>query len=136
MTAGRAVAFTLVLLSLACVPGATPAEKAVETLAVREKALNARDLDLYMTTIAPGYGGSATGPAAIRARASRLFEGIDAIRYSTDERSVYEEPDGRVRVIQRFVMELEREGVRRNLAGREEIFLTPLDGRMLIVDGL
>lgn len=134
--------FAAAALALALLAGCTaPAQPAkpdaavARTLALREDGFNRKDLALYMRAVSPRYGGDATGYTRIETRAKALFSAIDKITYTSSERQVYDEPP-RVRVVQRYAMELEKGGERISRSGQEQLYLERDGADYKIVDGL
>jgi hypothetical protein len=112
-------------------------KQANQSLLNRERGLNEKNLKLYLSAVSSQYGGDPTGFTRIQARAEALFGSIDEISYTSSERSLYREDDGRVRVIQRFAMDLKRAGKTKSLSGQEQLYLIQdRDGNFRIVDGL
>lgn len=129
------------LVAAALLLGACQERPAVQlevdkTMGRRESGLNKKDLALYMSAVSNRYGGDATGYTRIEKRATVLFREIDAITYTSSERQIYEEPDERVRVVQRYAMELNRKGERISRSGQEQLYLVKEGGTLKIVDGL
>lgn len=153
------IVLTAALLA-GCPKADTSHSEVEQTLTDRENGLNRRDLALYLSAVSRDYGKDVTGYtdaatiatfATLEKRATRLFGMLEQIRYTSSERSLYDETDGRVRVIQRYVMELyPRQATattaapvtaeRRNfksLSGQEQLWLVrEADGRWRIVAGL
>lgn len=106
-------------------------------LDMRERGLNEKNMALYLSVVSQNYGGDATGHTRIKERAEKLFGSIDQIRYTSSERSLYQEDDGRIRAVQRFAMDLMRNQKSKSLSGQEQLFLAQdADGKFRIVDGL
>lgn len=131
----RALAAAALLL-VACEQRAPVSLEVDKTMGRRESGLNTKNLALYMSSVSRGYGGDATGFTRIENRAKLLFREIDGITYTSSERQVYEEPDKRVRVVQRYAMELLRDGERISRSGQEQLYLVEEGGDLKIVDGL
>jgi hypothetical protein len=156
----RALAVVFLVVAAAGCPRGEDAHRQVEqTLADRENGLNRSDLQLYLSAISRAYGNDVSAPAGVSVptfarlekRAARMFTVIDKIVYTSSERSIYDEPDGRVRVIQRYAMELHPRRATdatsapvtgaapavKSLSGQEQLWLVrEADGRWRIVGGL
>lgn len=127
--------FILALLLAPTCKAESPSDRAARTLVARERALNEKNLELYLSAISRNYAGSPNGYERMRVRAEGLFRTVDVIRYTSFQRTMYEEP-GRVRVVQRYTMDLVRNGEKKTLAGQEQLILAEEDGQYRIIDGL
>lgn len=132
----RRVLLAAVLLLAACENKPPVSLEVDKTMGRREGGLNKKDLALYMSAVSANYGGDATGYTRIEKRAKLLFREIDGITYTSSERQVYEEPDKRLRVVQRYAMELMRGGERISRSGQEQLYLVHEGDSLKIVDGL
>ena len=112
-------------------------EKAIEALlARREKAIETRDIELYMSCISVRYDDRGADFEAIRKKADeQIFSAYDSIAYAFHDRTIYPEGD-RAFVVQKFYLEAAVGEKRRLMPGTETLELRRERGGWKIVGGL
>ncbi len=129
--------FTLLFVLVAAAGCARSDEEAIEVLlAKREKAIETRDIELYMSCISAHYNDRGADFEAIRKKAAeQIFSAYDSIDYTFRDRTIYPKGD-RAFVVQKFYLEAAVGEKRRLMPGTETLELRRERGGWKIVGGL
>ena len=120
------------ILLPSCVGEQAQVEKALEA---RRLGLEKRDIELYMSSISPRYGGKEGGAGILRQKALEMMDGFDSIRMHISSRQVtVSKLDAEA--MQSYEVQVRRGDQVRELKGRERIGLRKEDGSWKIVSGL
>jgi len=107
-------------------------EKVMEA---RRLGLEKKDIELYMSSISPRYGGEAGGGSLLRKKALDMMEGFDSMRMHISSRQVA--ITGRsAEALQTYEVQVRRGEQVRELRGKERIGLRKEEMGWKIVSGL
>jgi hypothetical protein len=107
-------------------------EKVLET---RRLGLEKKDVELYMSSISPRYGGQAEGASLLREKALEMMAGFDSIQMSVSSRQV-SITDQNAEALQTYEVKVRKGEQVRELRGKEKIGLRKEEGGWKIVSGL
>ncbi|MGA1844788.1 MAG: YybH family protein [bacterium] len=124
-------------LCLNCAPRSKEkSERAIgEVLALREQAMEGKDIDLYMRCISEAYQDGNETYTSIRERMQRNFRAFERIDFSQFNRTVYPEGDSAT-VVQEYEIGFVFEGRRDYVKGKEKILFKRNPGGWKIVKGI
>ena len=98
-------------------------ERAIgEVLALREQAMEGKDIDRYMTCISEAYQDGNETYSSLRERMQRNFAAFESIDFSQFNRTIYPEGDTAT-VVQEYEIGFVFEGKRDCVRGKEKILL-------------
>lgn len=107
-------------------------EKVLES---RRLGLETKDIELYMSSISPRYGGQAKGASLLREKALEMMAGFDSIQMRVSSRQV-SITDQSAEALQTFEVKVRKGEQVRELRGKEKIGLRKEEGGWKIVSGL
>jgi hypothetical protein len=107
-------------------------EKVLEN---RRLGLEMKDIELYMSSISPRYGGQAEGASLLREKALEMMAGFDSIQMSVSSRQV-SITDQSAEALQTYEVKVRKGEQVRELRGKEKIGLRKEEGGWKIVSGL
>jgi hypothetical protein len=107
-------------------------EKVLEN---RRLGLETKDIELYMSSISPRYGGEAKGASLLRQKALEMMAGFDSIQMSVSSRQV-SITDQSAEALQTYEVKVRKGEQVRELRGKEKIGLRKEEGDWKIVSGL
>ncbi len=107
-------------------------EKVLET---RRLGLEKTDIELYMSSISPRYGGQVEGATLLRKKALEMMAGFDAIQMSVSSRQVAITGQS-AEALQTYEVKVRKGEQVRELRGKERIGLRKEEGGWKIVSGL
>jgi len=112
------------------------AERAIaEVLALREQAMEGKDIERYMRCISEAYQDGNETHATIRERMQQNFMAFESIDFSQFNRTIYPEGDTAT-VVQEYELGFVIEGRRDYVRGKERILLTRGPDGWKIVEGI
>jgi ketosteroid isomerase-like protein len=126
--------FSLVLLFLLACQRAD-SEGIRQILQQRAEALQKKDLTLYLSCISKSYKDKNENYEQLKDRIQGYFKSFDRIDYSSWDRTIRVDGESAT-VIQQFHLEVEKEGRRRQYAGKELLFLEKEGSQWRIMRGL
>jgi len=106
-----------------------------EVLALREQAMEGKDIDRYMRCISEAYQDGNETYASIRERMQRNFMAFERIDLSQFNRTIYTDGDSAT-VVQEYKLGFVIEGKRDYVRGKERILLTRSPDGWKIVEGI
>ena len=106
-----------------------------KVLEARRLGLEKKDIELYMSSISPRYGGQAGGASVLRKKASDMMEGFDSIRMQISSRQIAVLGEG-AEAIQEYEVQVRKGDQVRELKGKERIGLRKEEGGWKIISGL
>jgi hypothetical protein len=107
-------------------------EKVLEN---RRLGLETKDIELYMSSISPRYGGQVKGASLLREKALEMMAGFDSIQMSVSSRQVSIR-DQSAEALQTYEVKVRKGEQVRELRGKEKIGLRKEEGDWKIVSGL
>ena len=107
-------------------------EKVLES---RRLGLETKDIELYMSSISPRYGGQAKGASLLREKALEMMAGFDSIQMRVSSRQVSITGQS-AEALQTFEVKVRKGEQVRELRGKEKIGLRKEEGGWKIVSGL
>ncbi len=107
-------------------------EKVLEN---RRLGLETKDIELYMSSISPRYGGQAKGASLLREKALEMIAGFDSIQMRLSSRQV-SITDQSAEALQTYEVKVRKGEQVRELRGKEKIGLRKEEGGWKIVSGL
>ncbi|HVY55392.1 MAG TPA: hypothetical protein VHC46_06510 [Thermodesulfobacteriota bacterium] len=124
----------LVLFAVSC---GNDEQRAIdEVLSIRQKALETKDADLYMTLVAPDYkqekNGKTIGPAEVRKNFDVNAKLFDTVRLTSTDRTIYTEGD-RAEVFQKTIIDATDDQGKSRMRIKEKLTLARENGKWLIV---
>ena len=126
-----------VIIALFAVSCASDEQKAIgEVLALRQKAFETKDAELYMTLITPDYSqekrGKTIGPEEVRKNFDVNVKLFDTVRLTSTDRTIYTEGD-KAEVFQKTVIDATDDQGKSRLRIKERLTLERENGKWLIV---
>ncbi len=106
-----------------------------EALENRRLGLEKRDIELYMSSISPRYGGQAESANLLRKKALEMMTGFDSIQMNISSRQV-SITDQSAEAIQTYEVKVRKGKEVRELRDKEKIGLRKEEGGWKIVSGL
>ncbi|MGB2691745.1 MAG: hypothetical protein WBB48_02590 [Thermodesulfobacteriota bacterium] len=133
----RYPSFFFLLLTLFVLSCGSPQNEEVEAqLAVREKAIETKNVDLYMTLISPDYSVEENikviGREAIKKKFMSNVALFDELEITNANRSIYER-DGVTEVVQLIVVDALVDDTKNRFKVNERIQFSKIDGKWLII---
>lgn len=133
----RLPSFFFLLLTLFILSCGSPQNEEVEAqLAVREEAIETKNVDLYMTLISPEYSveenNKVIGLEAIKKKFLSNVALFDELEITNANRSIYER-DGVTEVVQLIVVDALVDDTKNRFKVNEKIQFSKIDGKWLIV---
>ncbi len=124
----------LMLFAASC--GGDQDKEIEEVLALRTKAFETKDTDLYMTLIAPDYKqekkGKTIGPAEVKKNFEVNVKLFDTLRITNADRTIYQDGD-RAEVYQKTLVDAQDDEGRSRLRLKEKLLLARENGKWVIV---
>jgi hypothetical protein len=110
-------------------------EKVLEN---RRLGLETKDIELYMSSVSPRYGGQAKGASLLREKALEMMTGFDSIQMSVSSRqvSITSITDQSAEALQTYEVKVRKGEQVRELRGKEKVGLRKEEGGWKIVSGL
>ena len=106
-----------------------------KVLEARRLGLEKKDIELYMSSLSPRYGGQAEGASLLRKKALDMMEGFDSIQMHISSRQVAI-TDQSAEAFQTYEVQVRKGEQVRDLRGKEKIGLRKEEGGWKIVSGL
>lgn len=133
----RLPSFFFLLLTLFVLSCGSPQNEEVEAqLAIREEAIETKNVDLYMTLISPDYSveenNKVIGLEAIKKKFLSNVALFDELEITPANRSIYER-DGVTEVVQLIVVDALVDDTKNRFKVNERIQFSKIDGKWLIV---
>ena len=104
-------------------------------LALRERAMETKDITLYMSCISEDYHDNANTYDVIRDKMEKNFDLFDKIDFSQSNQTIYQDNSAAV-VVQDFELSFTVWGAPDHAIGKERIHLEKKAGKWKIVKGL
>ena len=127
----------LLLFAASCGCGNPQNEEVEKFLAERERAFESKDVDLYMTLIAPDYSveknNKTIGPEEAKKNFLANVTLFDDLKITHANRSVYERDD-KTEVVQLIVVDASVNETKSRFKVNERIKLSKIDGNWYIVE--
>lgn len=128
------VFLALILFAASC--GGDQDKAIEEVMALRTKAFETKDADLYMTLIAPDYRqekrGKTIGPAEIKKNFEVNVKLFDTVSITNTDRTIYKDGD-RAEVYQKTLVDARDDEGRSRLKLKEKLLLARENGKWVIV---
>lgn len=126
----------LVLMFFAVSCGSDQDKAIEEVMSLRTQAFETKDVDLYMTLIAPGYKqekkGKIIGPGEIKKNFEVNVKLFDTLHITHTDRTVYQDGD-RAEVFQKTLVDAVDDEGKSKLKLKEKILLARENGKWVIV---
>lgn len=126
----------LVFLLFAVSCGGDHDKEIEEVMSLRTQAFETKDVDLYMTLIAPGYKqekkGKVIGPEEIKKNFEVNVKLFDTLHITHTDRTVYQDGD-RAEVFQKTLVDATDDEGKSRLRLKEKILLARENGKWVIV---
>jgi len=128
------ISLILTLFAVSC--GSDEQRAIDEVLSVRQKAYETKDVDLYMTLIAPDYKqekkGKTIGPAEVKKNFEVNVKLFDTVRLTSTDRTIYTEGD-KAEVFQKTLVDATDDEGRSRMRIKEKLTLARENGKWVIV---
>lgn len=125
----------VVAFMTACNPQHSEKAKVMRVLQVRAQAINARNIDLYLTIISPDYSDKGKNMSQLQDGLETGFKIYDSANYQADEQKVIFKGN-KAEVTGSYRLKVVIRGREMVLAGQEHLVLTRESGDWKIVAGL
>lgn len=128
---------TSLILIASCGSGGSGNEEIEDFLSVRERAFETKNVDLYMTLIAPDYSvdknNKVTGLEEVKKNFLSNVTLFDDLKISHANRSIYER-GGNIEIVQLIVIDASVNETKSRFKVNERLQLSNIDGKWFIVE--
>lgn len=115
--------------------GKSPYQEVEEAVLSRQRAMNAKNLEAYMSVISIKYSDGKKTYKDIKSEAEKNFSAFDKIEYNSQKRGIYLENDQAV-AVEEYVLSFWIADKKHSLKNKERLVLRKEDGGWKIVKGL